>query len=74
MQGSFTDSAGRLSGLAGALLSWNCDQFWCATPAELSQIFAALGGGISGGPGGVIEAGPLDRPTFEKLKKAFPDG
>jgi hypothetical protein len=39
---TFTDSAVRLAGLAGALLGWRPDEFWRATPAELAAVLEAL--------------------------------
>ncbi len=40
----FGDAAGRLAGLAGALLGWQPAEFWEATPAELAAVIEALGG------------------------------
>ena len=41
----FSEAAGRLAGLAGALLGWRPDEFWRATPAEMVAVLAALTGG-----------------------------
>lgn len=61
----FADGAGRLAGLAGALLGWRPDEFWNATPAELGAVLEALGGerGATAGAGDVA-----------RLKEMFPDG
>lgn len=63
----FSDSARRLAGLAGALLGWQPDEFWRATPAELAAILEALSGGDGGGGGASGE-------DLERLKRMFPDG
>ena len=39
---SFAEAAGRLAGVAGALLGWRPDEFWRATPAELAAVLGAL--------------------------------
>ena len=39
---TFTEGAGRLAGLAGAVLGWRPHEFWRATPAELAAILDAL--------------------------------
>lgn len=61
----FSDGAGRLAGLAGALIGWRPDEFWCATPAELATILGALIG--EGG-----EAASCD--DLARLMEMFPDG
>ena len=61
----FSESAGRLAGLAGALLGWRPDDFWRATPAELGSVIEALLG---------PEAGPASRADLERLMERFPDG
>ena len=61
----FSDSAGRLAGLAGVLLGWRPEEFWRATPAELATVLVALGGG-----GGA----PVTRDELARLKERFPDG
>jgi hypothetical protein len=40
----FSEAAGRLAGLAGALLGWRPEEFWRATPAELGTVLAAMMG------------------------------
>lgn len=62
----FSDAAGRLAGLAGALLGWRPDEFWRATPAELGAVLGALSG--DGG------AAPVSRDELARLKEMFPDG
>jgi hypothetical protein len=64
-RGTFGDSAGRLAGLAGALLGWRPDEFWRATPAELAVVLRALCGGQE------PVAGAVD---LDRLKEMFPDG
>jgi uncharacterized phage protein (TIGR02216 family) len=61
----FSESAGRLAGLAGALLGWRPDEFWPATPAELTAVLAALTGG---------SAAPVTGEELARLKERFPDG
>jgi uncharacterized phage protein (TIGR02216 family) len=61
----FSESAGRLAGIAGALLGWRPDEFWKATPAELGAVIRAVAG-----PG---EAG-VDRSQLDALMGRFPDG
>ena len=62
----FSEAAGRLAGLAGALLGWRPEEFWRATPAELAAVLGALAGG-----GG---AAPVTRDQLTRLKEMFPDG
>lgn len=61
----FSDNAGRLAGLAGALLGWRPEEFWRATPAELGAVVRAMVGGDGGGVSAV---------ELERLREAFPDG
>lgn len=65
MGGEFTKSATRLAGLTGAVLSWRPDEFWAATPAELTAIFDALTP--------PTEAPPT-RDDLNRLQEQFPDG
>jgi hypothetical protein len=60
----FSEGAGRLAGVAGALLGWRPDEFWRATPAELEAVLRAMAGDSPGG----AEASDLAR-----LKEMFPD-
>jgi uncharacterized phage protein (TIGR02216 family) len=62
----FSEAAGRLAGMAGALLGWRPDEFWRATPAELAAVLAALAGG--GNPV------PVTGNELARLKERFPDG
>jgi len=60
----FSDGAGRLAGLAGAVLGWRPNAFWRATPAELACVLkAVLGEGEEG-----VSAADLAR-----LRAMFPD-
>jgi uncharacterized phage protein (TIGR02216 family) len=61
----FSEAAGRLAGLAGALLGWRPDEFWRATPAELAAVLAAMAGG---------GAAPVTADELARLKERFPDG
>ena len=61
----FSEAAGRLAGMAGALLGWRPDEFWRATPAELAAVLAALNGG---------SAAPVTRAELNRLEERFPDG
>ena len=61
---SFAEGAGRLAGLAGALLGWPPDQFWRATPAELAAVIDALA------PSPPIAGGG----DLARLREMFPDG
>ena len=62
---SFSDSAARLAGLAGALLGWRPDEFWRSTPAELAAVIEALLG---------PEPAAATRSDLERLMERFPDG
>jgi len=62
----FSEAAGRLAGLAGALLGWRPDEFWRATPAEMVAVLAALTGG-----GRTV---PVTGDELARLKERFPDG
>jgi uncharacterized phage protein (TIGR02216 family) len=64
MSGRFSEAAGRLAGLAGALLGWRPDEFWRATPAELGAVLGAMGGNPEEG---------ASRPDLEALMRRFPD-
>jgi hypothetical protein len=65
MSRTFGESAGRLAGLAGALLGWRPDEFWRATPAELACVLRAM----MGQEGEAAGAADLAR-----LREMFPDG
>ena len=62
---TFGEQAGRLAGLAGALIGWRPAEFWVATPAELAAVIRALSD-EDGAP-----AGPGD---LARLQEMFPDG
>ena len=67
MSGSerFSESAGRLAGLAGALLGWRPDEFWRATPAELGAVLGAMTG--------PAEGEGVGRSDLARLMERFPD-
>jgi uncharacterized phage protein (TIGR02216 family) len=61
----FSEAAARLAGVAGAILGWRPDEFWAATPAELSAVLGALSGA------GREPASPTD---LAQLMEMYPDG
>lgn len=63
MSARFAEGAGRLAGLAGALLGWRPDHFWDATPDELAAVLDALAPQPP-------QAGADD---LARLKEMFPD-
>lgn len=63
---TFTDSAGRLAGMVGALLGWPPDQFWRATPGEVAAVLQALAGDAA--------PPPPTRDEIAQMMEAFPDG
>lgn len=60
----FSEAAGRLAGLAGALLGWRPDEFWRATPAELGAVLRAMLG---------PEEERATRADLARLMERFPD-
>ena len=60
----FSEAAGRLAGVAGALLGWRPDEFWRATPAELGAVLGAMAG---------EEPESASRGDLERLMERFPD-
>jgi hypothetical protein len=64
----FSEAARRLAGIAGAFLGWRPDEFWSATPDELTTVLAALAGGGEGA------GSSLTRGELEQLERMFPDG
>ncbi|WP_343525762.1 phage tail assembly chaperone [Sphingomonas sp.] len=63
---TFAEEAGRLAGMAGAVLGWSPDRFWRATPAELQAIVTAMTGRS--------EDGPPSPATLARLREMYPDG
>lgn len=63
----FGSHAVRLAGLAGAVLGWRPDDFWAATPAELTAVFSAF----SDEDGCAVPAVQSD---LTRLMEQFPDG
>lgn len=61
----FSAAAGRLAGLAGALLGWRPEEFWRATPAELGAVLGAMAG--------TTDEGAASRADLERLRLQFPD-
>lgn len=66
----FSSSTQKLSGTASAVLGWTPEQFWRATPDELTAIFATFSANASGH----LSQAPLDANQLEQLKESFPDG
>ncbi|MBB3877942.1 phage tail assembly chaperone [Sphingomonas pseudosanguinis] len=64
---TFAEEAGRLAGMAGAMLGWSPDRFWRATPAELRGIVTAMTGGDGGSE-------PPSSATLARLREMYPDG
>jgi hypothetical protein len=60
----FGEAAGRLAGLAGALLGWRPDEFWKATPGELAAVLGAM----------MPEGETASADDLARLKEMFPDG
>jgi uncharacterized phage protein (TIGR02216 family) len=60
----FSEAAGRLAGLAGALLGWRPEEFWRSTPAELAAVLEAMAG---------PREEPAQRSDIERLMERFPD-
>nr|WP_230481056.1 phage tail assembly chaperone [Sphingomonas sp. Leaf21] len=65
---SFSDEAGQLAGMAGAVLGWSPDRFWRATPAELRAVVTAMTG--MAGMGG----DPPSPDRLARLREMYPDG
>lgn len=63
---SFAGEAGRLAGMAGAVLGWSPERFWRATPAELGAVVTALAGRS--------EDEPPSAATLARLQEMYPDG
>jgi hypothetical protein len=61
----FTPGAARLAGLIPRALGWRPDDFWNATPAELTSIFAS---------GEAEQSEPLSRNDLERLLERERDG
>ncbi|MFK7842114.1 MAG: phage tail assembly chaperone [Sphingorhabdus sp.] len=70
MAENFGASAARLASLVPLTLGWTPDQFWRATPDELTGLFRSLEGSVAG----LDSPLPLDQSTFEHLKETYPDG
>jgi hypothetical protein len=62
----FSEAAARLAGLAGAFLGWRPDEFWQATPAELTTVLAAVAGSERGAS--------ASSDDLRRLMEMFPDG
>ncbi|WP_322964547.1 phage tail assembly chaperone [Sphingomonas fuzhouensis] len=67
---TFAEEAGRLAGMAGAVLGWSPDRFWRATPAELQGVVTAMTGTGTGRSAG----DPPSPATLARLREMFPDG
>ncbi len=63
---TFAEEAGRLAGMAAAVLGWSPDRFWRATPAELRGVVTAMTGGAA--------HEPSCSATLARLREMYPDG
>ena len=61
----FSEAAGRLAGLAGALIGWRPGEFWRSTPAELAAVLKAFTGD---------DGEPATADDLKRLMEIFPDG
>jgi hypothetical protein len=61
----FAENAIRLSGQCAVLLGWRPQEFWDATPAELSAIIVAMA---------PEDAAPPTPNIISQLMEQFPDG
>jgi Phage tail assembly chaperone protein, TAC len=62
---TFTEMASQLAGQVPVLLGWKPDDFWGATPAELTAIFAAFAPRMDG---------VVDAQSLKQMMEQFPDG
>lgn len=69
----FANVALMLAGIAGRQLGWRADDFWRATPAELTMM---LGLGQVLVPGSSVGNAPnhMGSDIIDRLMKEFPDG
>ena len=65
----FANAALMLAGIAGRQLGWRADDFWQATPAELTMMLG-LGQGSAPGSGD----NHMGSDMIDRLMKEFPDG
>ncbi len=63
---TFAEEAGRLAGMASAVLGWSPDRFWRATPAELHGVVTAMAG--------QVDEAPPTSATLARLREMYPDG
>ncbi|MEP2103210.1 phage tail assembly chaperone [Parasphingorhabdus sp.] len=66
----FCTSAAHLAGLIPATVGWTPDQFWAATPAELTAILTAF----SAASPVPQNTEPLDKTQLQKLKETLNHG
>ncbi len=64
MSKTFGEAALSLAGAAGALFGWRPNEFWAATPAELTTALGALS---------PHQPPVLSRGDLERLQRRFPD-
>ncbi len=70
MTKDFRTSAAHCAGIVPTVLGWTPDQYWSATPAELTAILSALSLAIPQNQA----AEPLCRTQLEKLKETLSYG
>lgn len=77
---SFSSAALYLAGIAGRHLGWRADEFWQATPAELTAMLglahAQYGADEVDGARGAAGhmANDISSAMLDRLMKEFPDG
>lgn len=70
MANDFRTSTAHLAGLIPATLGWSPNQFWLATPTELTAIFTALSAALPAPD----SAEPLTQTQLETLKETLSHG
>lgn len=65
MSGFLAERASRLAGLAGILIGWRPQDFWRATPAELTAVLGAME---------PASDGAMSAKDLAALMEQFPDG
>lgn len=60
---TFTQLAAQMAGQVALLLGWRPDDFWNATPAELTTILSVMSPAVDG----------VDAIMLQHLMKEFPD-
>lgn len=69
----FANVALMLAGIAGRQLGWRADDFWRATPAELTMMLG-LGQVLAPGSSDGNAPNHMGSDIIDRLMKEFPDG